>query len=130
MFREIFSVKTKPGPMVYDITDDVRKIIEKSKMRTGSCHIFLPATTCGLMLNENDKALLADFAQIFSIVPERGWSHPDNAHSHLRANLVRPEVTIPIENGNLKLGTWQRILIWEFDIQPRTREVVVSVNGE
>ena len=128
MHREKIELDTKPGPMVYDITEDVGEIIEKSKIENGLCHIFLPATTCGLMLNENERALLADFAQLFSFIPESGWSHPDNAHAHLRSNLVKQEVTIPVENSKLILGTWQSILLWEFDNRPRKREVIVTVS--
>jgi secondary thiamine-phosphate synthase enzyme len=115
--------------MVYDMTEDVKEVLKKSGVKQGLCHIFVPATTCGLMLNENERALLADFAQLFSFVPEVGWSHPDNAHSHLRANMVKQEASIPIENGELVLGQWQSILLWEFDVHPRKREVVVTVSG-
>jgi len=130
-FRDIFEVKTNRGISFIDITDKVNSVIEASKLQEGICNIFITATTAGFMLNENERMLFEDFIRLFEKLAseEKLYSHPSNAFSHIRANMLKQELTIPISRGKLILGTWQSIILWEFDIEPRRREIIVTVDG-
>ena len=131
-FRDIIEAQTKKGISFMDITDKIASIVEKCKIQEGLCNIFMTATTAGLMLNENERMLFEDFIRLFEkLAPEeKMYSHPSNAFSHIRANLLRADYTIPVSRGKLVLGTWQNIILWEFDIEPRKRQIIVTINGD
>ena len=131
IIRESFEMKTETLNYV-DITKSIEKLVEKSKVKEGLCHIFLPGTTTGMMLNEMDRFLMEDFKRLFRqlIDDKKMYSHPDNAHSHLRAALLQQSISLPVSKGKLMRGTWQSILLWEFDVKSRTRQIVVTVTGE
>lgn len=127
-----FTVSMKKGIDYIDITELVSKIVEDSGISRGICHIFLPSTTAGLVINEHDLLLIEDIKKFFKEMVEenRLYSHPSNAHSHLRAIFTSKSEAIPIRNGQLVLGTWQSILLFNFDIRARKREVIVTIIGE
>lgn len=131
IFRESFEVKTETLNYV-DITTDIEKLVEKSKVKEGLCHIFLPGTTAGIMLNEMDRFLMEDFKRVFRqlIDDKKMYSHPGNAYSHLRAALLQQSISLPVSKGKLMRGTRQSILLWEFDVKSRTRQIIVTVTGE
>lgn len=131
LFRDVIEISTEKGISYVDITENVVKLVKTCKILEGVCNIFVPATTAGLMVNENDRMLIEDFRRYFAAIDEKKlYSHPQNAFSHLRANLLDTEKTLPISNGKLLLGKWQSIIFWEFDKEPRKREVVVTVVGD
>ncbi|MCD6381979.1 MAG: YjbQ family protein [Candidatus Aenigmarchaeota archaeon] len=131
-YRESFEVKLKKDFDFKDITDMVREIVKKSKIIEGLCNIFITGTTAGIIVNENDLMLVQDIKRFFkeSIDETRLYHHPSNAHSHLRAMLTDKEVTIPVSDGDLVLGTWQSIMILNFDIRERKRKIIVTVIGD
>ena len=130
MHRHILEFSTKEGGFV-DITEDIRKIVGNSRVREGLCSGFIPAITAGLLLNEKDRMLLEDFRKFFQLIDEKKlYHHPSNAFSHLRASMLRSDITMPVSDGKLVLGTWQSIILWEFDIEPRKRAVIVTVMGD
>lgn len=131
MYKSIIEISTKPNSAV-DITEKVKQIAKESEIKDGLFHIFIPGTTAGLMLNENEKMLMQDFKRFFDTIDDkRQYNHPENAFSHLRANLISIEKTIPIVDGELILGTWQSILLWEFDTKSRKRKLMINIiNGE
>jgi len=131
-YQEVFEVKTKKGIDVIDITQGIKDVLKNAKISTGLCNIFLTATTACLVINENERMLQEDIKKFFRdiINEERIYHHPSNAFSHMRANLCDKELTIPVRNGELVLGTWQSIMLMEFDVEPRTRRIVVTVSGE
>ena len=131
IFRDSFEAKTETLNYV-NITGNIEKAIMKSKIKEGICHVFLPGTTAGIMSNEMDQFLMEDFKRFFrNLIDEKKmYAHPDNAHSHLRASLLSQNMTFTVLKGRLLLGTWQSILLWEFDIEPRTRKVIVTVIGD
>jgi len=130
MYKTELEIQTKPNSFV-DITKKIKDIVTESKIKNGLCNIFIPGTTAGLMMNENDMMLIEDFKKFFSIIDDKKhYNHPDNAFSHLRANLLSTEKTIPVDNGDLALGTWQSILLWEFDVNPRKRNLMITIMGE
>jgi secondary thiamine-phosphate synthase enzyme len=131
LFRKTLKIKTRKNEFI-DLTNTVKKVVKESKEKEGLCHIFLPATTAGLIMNENEKLLIEDFRRFFSkLLPsDKLYNHSANAFSHLRASLASTEKTIPVSGGRLLLGTWQSIMLWEFDIENRSREVVITIISE
>ncbi len=127
-FRETLKINTKKGLSFEDITKGISDIVEKSGVQNGLCSIFLPATTAGIMANENDRMLMEDIKRSFLTIDEnKPYNHPSNAFSHLRANTCKAEITVPVEGCKMLLGRWQKILLWEFDTKDREREVIVTV---
>jgi secondary thiamine-phosphate synthase enzyme len=121
------SVPTDAKLTIVDITDAVERAL--SADATGTVTVFSQHTTAAITVNEAETNLLADFEDALAdLIPDSGWQHDrldGNADSHVRSLLLGPEVTIPVENGDLQLGTWQSILLVECD-GPRTRTVVVA----
>ena len=132
-----FSVRTRGFNDVVDITDRISEIVEKSKVKEGLCLISCPGSTAGLTTIEAEPNLIEDFKEFLEkIVPSgRSYRHDEtwgdkNAPSHIRSALIKPFLTIPIENGNLVLGTWQQVVLIDFDNRPRDREIVVKIIGK
>lgn len=116
---------------IIDITPEIQKIVEESKVQEGIAVVFTKHTTTALIVNENEKRLLTDIKLLLEGIAPRGKGYmhdriDDNAHSHLRAILLNPSVTIPIKDGKLELGTWQSILFVELD-GPRIRKILVKI---
>ncbi|MCD6559586.1 YjbQ family protein [Thermococci archaeon] len=128
--REI-EVKTSKEFEIVDITHSIEEIVKESGVKEGIAVIFTKHTTTSLIINENEPRLLRDIERLFKgLVPKEGrYAHNSidrNAHSHLRAILMNPSLTVPIEDGKLFLGTWQSILFIELD-GPRIRKVLVKI---
>ncbi len=125
---DTFEVSTDSQCSVIDITDRVEALIPGNT--EGRVTVFSAHTTAGVTVNEAESRLLSDFETALSeLVPDSGWAHDeidDNADSHIRSLLVGPEVTIPVVDGALELGTWQSVLFVECD-GPRRRTVRVVV---
>ena len=129
-----FSVKTKGNNDIIDITDRVSQVVEKSRIREGLCIIFCAGSTIGITTIENEPGLLQDFKEFLEkLVPSnknyrhnKAWGE-ENAQSHMRSALIKPFLTVLIENGKLLLGTWQQIVLVDFDTRPRDREVIVKI---
>ncbi len=128
---ELIKLATKPKQF-YDLTDKVRGIIRNSEFDAGICVVFCPGSTAAIVLNENDPTLLKDLANVLETLAseKKMWHHADNAYSHIRAALLGPDAALPVDNGKLVLGEWQQILLYEADVNPRQREVIVTVVGE
>ncbi len=130
---ESTEIKTKGNTELINITKKVQEKINNSKVSEGFVNIFVRGTTAALAINEYEQNLLKDIKEFFEENVKRGknYHHDDgNAHSHLRASLFGPTLTIPFKDGKLLLGTWQQIILVDFDIRPREREVVVQIIGE
>ena len=121
------------------ITQEIADFVAQTPVREGVVQISSLHTTAGIMLNETQDALLGDMKAMFEQVVPRGvyYKHNDplfsdcdrrNADAHLRAIVVGPSLSIPIENGKMKLGTWQQVLFTEFD-GPNNRKVHIQVMG-
>jgi secondary thiamine-phosphate synthase enzyme len=128
MVKEL-SYSTKEGKEVKDITGDIDQIVRKSKVKEGLCLVFIPHTTCSVMLGEFEPGLDEDFISMFEQLKPKGpFKHahePDHAPSHLFSSMVGEQVVVPIKDSQLVLGTWQRIMLVEFD-GPRTRSLFVQ----
>jgi len=126
MSTETLQISTNERLEVLDVTDRVANAIPTDA--TGTITVFVEHTTAAVTVNEVESRLLGDFeTALGDLVPDEGWDHDqidDNADSHVRAMLVGPSVTVPVDDGSLQLGTWQSILFIECD-GPRTRQVRV-----
>ncbi|MFQ5802155.1 MAG: secondary thiamine-phosphate synthase enzyme YjbQ [Candidatus Methylomirabilales bacterium] len=127
-----FKVKTEKREAFYEITSEVQRVVDGSRVSEGICHIYVPHTTAAVLIQEaDDPAVGRDIVtHLRRLIPrEAGFEHQeDNADSHIKATAVGNTVTVFIEQGKLCLGTWQGIFFCEFD-GPRTREVWVKVQG-
>jgi len=129
-----FKVRTRGNNGIIDISSQVLEAVRKSKIKDGICLISCPGSTVGITTIENDHNLLEDFKEFLEkIVPSnKSYRHDEtwgdkNAFSHLRSALIKPFLTVPIEDGKLILGSWQQIVLIDFDNRPREREIVVKI---
>jgi len=124
------SIRTHSQSELMDITPLVRDIVHKSKIESGVCYIFVPHTTAGITMNENaDPSVKQDIlSELDKLVPWQGnYTHLEgNAAAHIKASLLGSAEMIPVEDGDLVLGTWQGVFFAEFD-GPRRREVWVKI---
>jgi secondary thiamine-phosphate synthase enzyme len=120
-----------------DITRSTSKAIEGSKLKNGIVTIFIAGSTAAVTTIEYEPGLRTDFPKMLSrIVPknieyehDKTW-HDGNGHSHVRASLVGPSLTVPFKDGRLLLGTWQQIVLVEMDTRQREREIILQIMGE
>ena len=130
---EKLNIKTNNRIDLIDITDKVRAVASKSKVKDGICFIFCPHTTAGLTINENaDPQVKRDIINTLNkLVPENaGYAHSEgNADSHIKSSLFGSSLTIFIEDGQLALGSWQGIYFCESD-GPRSREAWIKILEE
>ena len=131
------SVRTQGNADIHEITDQVANAISKSGLENGNVTIFCPSSTSGLTTIEYESGALSDLRRLFDeIIPSnREYAHNErwhdgNGHSHVRAALLGPSLTIPFVEGRLTLGTWQQIIYVDFDNRPRQRKLVVQLIGE
>lgn len=124
-------IKTKKEEEIVDITQQVKRVIEKFKIKDGSCLIYVPHATAAVTINENyDPGVCEDFLEALrKIAPKGNWRHDktdQNGDAHIKAAIIGPSTTIPIKEQKLCLGTWQGIMFCEFD-GPRERKIIVEV---
>ena len=119
---------------VIDITTQVSNIVKDSNIENGTVTIFVAGSTAAITTIEYEPGLIKDFPEMLSrIIPknieyehDNTW-HDGNGHSHVRASLVGPSLTVPIINGKLTLGTWQQIVLLEMDTRPRNRNLILQI---
>lgn len=135
---EEIEVRTRGHNHVVNITEEVARIVSECGMETGVVTLFNIGSTAGITTTEFEPGLANhDIAAAFErIAPANGqyeheetW-HDDNGHSHVRATLLGPSLSVPFVTGRLTLGTWQQIILVDFDTRSRTRTVVCQIMGE
>src|SRR6476469_468687 len=136
VYSETFEVRTK-GKGTYEITDEVQGIVAQSKIAAGTATVFVRHTSCSLVIMENAApSARRDLENFFErLVPENAdYEHddegPDDSTSHIRMALTRTSEVVPIADGELQLGTWQGIFLFEHRRAPHRREIIVTVIGE
>ena len=137
VYQEEILIKTSGHRDIHDITGKVAGIVERSGIQTGTVHIFNVGSTGCIGAIELEPGLARDLPGILDkLIPpgrsyghEQAW-HDGNAHSHLQATLMGPSLTIPVSKGRLVLGEWQQIFHLECDIKPRSRKIVVTMQGD
>jgi secondary thiamine-phosphate synthase enzyme len=135
---ERIQIATQGNSHVIDINEHVKEVVANSRIHSGIACVFVVGSTGAVTTTEAEPGLLNHDLTAFyeRVAPqdmyykhEETW-HDDNGHSHVRASALGPSLTVPIVDGRLTLGTWQQIVVLDFDTRPRRREVVVQVMGE
>ncbi len=143
VLSETMAFQTEKGPQFIDITDKVREVAERSGVRNGFAVVFSKHTTAAIRINENEPALLSDMEQMLAKIapPCQDYAHNryahafsnngerPNGHSHCQQLLLGASEAVPVVNGQLVFGQWQRIFLIELD-HAREREVIVHLVGE
>jgi secondary thiamine-phosphate synthase enzyme len=131
------SLNTQGEQDIIDITGMVSKAVNESRVKDGVITVFVPGATGALTTIEYEPGLLMDFPNMLERVApknliyehEKRW-HDGNGHSHVRASLIGPSLTIPVVEGKLTLGTWQQIVFLELDVHSRRRTLILQIIGE
>ncbi len=135
---EELTIRTRKDCEVINITDQVARVVSESGIDNGVVTIFNVGSTAGITTTEFEPGLVnhdlkAGFERLAPqsarYEHEETW-HDDNGHSHVRASFLGPSLTVPIVSGQMTLGTWQQIVLIEFDTRPRDRTVVCQVMGD
>ena len=122
---------------IQDITQAVAASLKEAGLRSGIVTIFCPSATSALTTIEFESGCISDFQRLFDEItdPARPYAHnarwgDGNGHSHTRAALLGPSLTVPFVDGRLTLGTWQQIIYVDFDNRPRHRQLVAQIMGD
>jgi secondary thiamine-phosphate synthase enzyme len=128
---------TKGRTDMQDLTAQAGELVDSSGIRSGTVTLFTPSSTSALTTIEFESGALDDLRRALDeIAPsDRDYRHnlrwnDGNGHSHLRAALLGPSLSVPLIDGRLALGTWQQVLFIDFDVRPRQREVIVQIVGD
>ena len=132
------SLNMKGDTQIENITEVVQATLSDSKMQSGIVTIFVKHTTASVMIIEDEPGIRSDTKYFWDqLIPaDPTWQHntqnpgEDNGHSHLRGQMQGPSITIPFNDRTLALGTWQQIVLIDFDTRPRTRAIVFQLMGE
>ena len=131
------AIQTKGEGDILDLTRTVASILTETKLSSGIVTVFVPGATGALTTIEYEPGLLKDFPDMLERIAPRGLSyeherrwHDGNGHSHVRASLIGPSITIPFVDGKLSLGTWQQIVFLELDVHRRSRDLMLQIIGE
>ena len=134
---QILTLTTRGNADIQDITQQISRTIAESGLKNGIVVIFCPSSTSALTTIEFESGALSDLKRLFDeiISPNREYAHnarwhDGNGHSHVRAALLGPSLTIPFVNGELTLGTWQQVIHVDFDVRPRKRKLILQLMGE
>lgn len=134
---ENFSINTKGSNDILDITGNVQNILDDSGMVEGNALIFVAGSTAGITTIEHEPGLLKDYPEFFEkIIPSNKNYHHDetwhdgNGYAHIRSSLQGASLTVPFNNSQLLLGTWQQIILVDFDNRSRQRKIIVQLIGK
>jgi secondary thiamine-phosphate synthase enzyme len=130
-------LSTRGNADIQDITAEIAQVVIASELKNGTVTIFCPSATSALTTIEYESGCVSDLRRLFDeIIPgNREYAHnarwgDGNGHSHVRAALLGPSLTIPFVEGHLTLGTWQQVIFVDFDVRSRHRELVLQMIGE
>ena len=137
VITKTIKIKSKEENDMIDITDQTLKAIQESKLKDGIVTVFVSGSTGALTTIEYEPGLRIDFPKMLNrIIPkdieyehDKTW-HDGNGHSHVRASLIGPSLTVPFKDRNLILGTWQQIVFIELDTRSRERRIIIQIIGE
>ncbi len=130
-------LKTKGNCDIIDITPEVQEQLAETNIKNGTVTLFISGSTAGVSTIEYESGLLSDFKAMWERniprdIPykhDRAWGD-GNGHSHVRASLLGASLVVPFSDKKLALGTWQQIVVVDFDNRPRSRQIVVQIMGE
>ncbi|GJL63017.1 MAG: hypothetical protein NPIRA04_16710 [Nitrospirales bacterium] len=135
---EQMQYKMQGGTHIENITHPIQETLKISGLQAGTVTVFVKHTTASIMIIEDEPGIRSDTTHLWDqLIPSNpDWLHntrnpgEDNGHSHLRGQLQGAFVTIPFVNSTLTLGTWQQVVLIDFDTRARTRDVVLQMMGE
>ncbi|RKY85479.1 YjbQ family protein [candidate division KSB1 bacterium] len=135
--KEILSFKTKGECDIIDITGYLDEILSRENVESGILTVFIPGSTAAVTTIEYENGLIKDVKDLFDVIVPRGKDYfhnltwgDGNGYSHIRAALLGPSLTVPFFNRKLTLGTWQQVVVIDFDNRPRNRKVIIQILGE
>jgi len=130
-------ITTKGFTDIIDITAHLRDILKNESYKQGHMVVFIPGSTAALTTVEYEPGLEKDLKEKFEewIPMNKRYHHNEtwhdgNGYAHVRASMLKPSLTIPFTNGTLRLGTWQQVILIDFDNRRRNREIIVQLMGE
>jgi len=137
VFNQTLTIETKGFSHIIDITNQLESAVEESGITNGIALVFVPGSTGGVTTIEYEPGLLKDFPELMEkLIPsnrsyyhDQTW-HDGNGFSHLRSSLIGTSLVLPIYRGSVIHGTWQQVVIVDFDNRPRRRNVVIHLLGE
>ena len=137
IINEHITFDTKGHSDIIDITQQVQQNISSSNLNNGSVLIFVPGATGALTTIEYEPGLVSDLQDALERIAPQGLEYANNlkwgdgnGHSHVRASLMSPSLTVPFVDGKMTLGTWQQIIFIDLDNRSRSRKLVVQITGE
>lgn len=137
IINEKITLKTKGAGDLINITEKISRKLADSGLRDGNITVFVTGSTTAITTFEYEPGLVKDMKEFYErLIPsDKRYHHDDtwgdaNGFSHVRAALQGPSLTIPFEDGRLLLGTWQQVVLAEFDNRPRERQIVIQLIGE
>lgn len=137
LFREILTLETRGETDIVDVTGQARRLVAESGVRDGTLHLFVPGSTAGLTTIEYEPGCVRDLQDAFERVAPRHGHYEHNArwgdgngYAHVRAALLGPSLSLPVADTEIVAGTWQQIILVDFDNKRRDRRLVVTVTGD
>jgi secondary thiamine-phosphate synthase enzyme len=131
------ALNTRGNADIHDITEQMSEAVSRSGLKNGTATVFCPSATSAVTTIEFESGALSDLKRLFDeiVPPGRDYAHDarwhdGNGHSHVRAALLGPSLTVPFVDARLTLGTWQQVVYVDFDNRPRRRELVLQLVGE
>lgn len=137
VIQKNIQITSKRENDIIDITEQTSKAVQESKIENGIVTVFVTGSTAAITTIEYEPGLQEDFPKMLTRIAHKdikyahdnAW-HDGNGHSHVRASLIGPSLTIPFIDGHLMLGTWQQVVLLEMDTRPRERKVILQIIGE
>ena len=136
IITERFAISSRGESEVQDITENVSAVLAHHNLKEGAVTVFVPGSTASITTTEFEPGLQRDIPEVLNrMIPKSSRYHHDetwhdgNGHSHVRASLMGPSLTIPFSRGELLLGTWQQIVLIDHDNRPRERTIIVQLMG-
>ena len=137
VYQGEIELETKGENDMIDLTDEVQRVVKESGIKEGIACIFVPGSTGAITTIEYEPGLMKDMPRALERIAPKNehyhhhetW-HDYNGHSHVRASIIGPSLTVPVTNGKIVHGTWQQIVFIEMDVRSRHRRILVKVLGE
>ncbi len=133
---ETLERQTSADTDLIDLTEAVERIVDRSGVSEGTVTVFVPGSTASVTTIEFEEGALSDLREAIERIAPRHMNYQHdarwgdgNGYSHVRAALLGPSLTVPIQGGQPKLGTWQQVIVCDFDNRPRNRRIIVQAMG-
>ncbi|HSB90090.1 MAG TPA: secondary thiamine-phosphate synthase enzyme YjbQ [Anaerolineales bacterium] len=130
-------LRTRGHADIHDLTPELQRLLQESGLTEGLLTVFAPSSTSAITTIENEPGALEDLRRVLDrlVPPDEEYRHNEawgdgNGHAHIRSALLKPSLTIPVQAGQMLLGTWQQVIFIDFDVRPRSRALVVQMMGD